>query len=122
MEIGLSTRSRMTKMAYLLGGVSFTTVHNPRGVSVPRSPVQVSGSWLRNQATGQLMVSFSANPPSALTGSFSSPASLPEPSTPTPPSACESLGNGFFGFIRLPVTQQNERVFVYWNQQVAGLW
>ena len=85
-----------------------------------KEPVQVSGSWLRNPATGELMVSLSATPRSTLTGSFNSPASLPEPSTPTPPPVCEPLASGLFGFIQLPITLQNEGMFVYWNQQVAN--
>lgn len=102
------------------GSMSFTTAYNSGNVVVPDSLVQVTGSWLRNPATGQLMVSFSAAP-SALTGSFTSPAGLPEPSTPLPPGACAPLGSGLFGFVQLPVTQHNEGMFVYWNQQVSEL-
>ena len=104
------------------GTLAFVTSYNT-GIPVPPSSVPVSGSWLRNPATHQLMVSFSAAPPSILTGSFSSPASSPQPSTPPLPSGydCGSRASGLFGFVQLPITQQSEGVFLYSTTQVNAL-
>ena len=102
------------------GTITFKTAYNPEGLSVPSSPVEITGTWLRNQATGELMVRFSSTP-STLTGSFTSPASLPEPSTPIPPPSCEPLASGLFGFIQSPIVQHSEGMFIYGNQEVTEL-
>ncbi len=102
------------------GTITFKTAYDSEELSVPSSPVEITGTWLRNQATGVLMVRFSSMP-SILTGSFTSPSSLPEPSTPSPPQGCEPLASGLFGFIQSPIVQQSEGMFIYWNQQVTEL-